>query len=111
MNYKIFNELIIPFIIGGTAVSGIKYLSLILGPVYASILGALPIGYLSTYFIHGKDNTKIYLKHYIWAETTFILCGIIYIYLLNNNVDKIFSLVSTTCLILLLNIIRFKIIK
>ena len=34
---------IIPFLLGGVTVSGIKYLSNIVGPAYAALLGALPI--------------------------------------------------------------------
>ena len=111
MNYKALNDLILPFIIGGATVAGIKYLSKNVGPEYAALLGALPVGYISTYFIKDDTKTKIYLKNYIWGLTSFIFCAIIYIMLLNNNINKNISLLSTTCLIVLLNFIRLKIMK
>ena len=49
-----------PFLIGGATVAGIKYLSSRAPPQYTAILGALPIGLLSTLYIKKIDVFRFF---------------------------------------------------
>ena len=111
MNFANIEGLIIPFLIGGVTVAGIKFLSNIVSPVYAALLGAVPIGFISTYYI--KDTTKItpYLKNYIYTLSSVVLAAVLYIYLLHIKLDRNISLVIGVLLIALINVVRITIFK
>ena len=70
-----------PAIIGAVTVSGIKFLTDHSTPEIAAILGAAPIGYLSTLFIDGNKKTTDYLFNYalflaftIIGAITYMMC-------------------------------------
>lgn len=99
---------IIPFLIGGVTVAGIKYLSNIVSPAYTALLGALPIGYISTYFIPSEEKRKEYLVNYCYTLVTIILCAIAYIFMLNMKIEKNMSLIIGCILIGTLSLLRIK---
>lgn len=99
---------IIPFIIGGITVASIKYLSSVVSPVYAALVGALPIGYLSTFFIPSAEKRIEYLFNYIYVLGTIIVCAGAYIFMLNMNIEKNISLLIGCILIALLSFLRIK---
>ena len=51
----------IPFLIGGTVIAGIKWTSHHMPQKYAAVVGALPLGLLSTLFIIEANKNKIIL--------------------------------------------------
>ena len=99
-------EYIFPFLLGGVTVGGIKYLSSVVSPAYAALVGAMPIGYLSTYFIPSVEKRKVYLKNYCYTLATIIICAIAYIYMLNISIGKNIALIIGFILILILSFIR-----
>lgn len=108
-NYKVLAGYIIPFLLGGCTVSGIKYLSSVVSPAYAALVGALPIGYLSTYYIPNENKRKEYLINYCYTLATITVCAIAYIQMLNLNIEKNLSLLLGCIMIGLLSFLRLKV--
>ena len=98
----------IPFVIGGVTVAGIKFLSNRVAPKYAALLGALPIGYISTYYIDDIPKTMSYLMNYSFSLGFIILGAILYYVLLAFNFRKIVSLIIGFIFILLLTIVKLE---
>lgn len=86
------SEYIVPFIIGGITVAGIKFLSNRVAPKYAALLGALPIGYISTYYIDDVGKTMSYLVNYGVSLSFIVLAAILYYLLLSYKINKLMSL-------------------
>ena len=57
---------ITPFIIGGSVISGSKFLSSYMTPAIGSLVGGMPTGIISSFFI-GNDNAKRdYYEGYVY---------------------------------------------
>lgn len=105
---KNLEEYIFPFLLGGVTVAGIKYLSSVVSPAYAALVGAMPIGYLSTFFIQTPEKRKEYLINYSYTLATIIICALAYLYMLNLEVEKNMSLILGCILIGILSFVRLK---
>lgn len=63
----LLREILIPFLIGGTIVSSVKFAATHMdNPALAAILGGLPTGLLSIYFLT-YDKTKDYTFNYFFV--------------------------------------------
>ena len=98
-------EFLPPFLIGGITVSGIKYLSNRVDPKYAAILGAFPIGLLSTYYITDMKNLSSYLDNYIKIIIIVAFSAFLYIQLLKNKINRTISFILSlifwlTCIVI-----------
>ena len=69
----------IPFLIGGTVIAGIKYTSHHMPQKYAAVVGALPLGLLSTLFIIEANKTDAYIKNYTMQTFVTVLAGLGYL--------------------------------
>jgi len=79
----------IPFLIGGTVIAGVKYASIhIKNPAVAAIIGGIPTGLLSIYFI-SDDKTLKYAHNYFFV-TLSLLAAIAIFYTLHTytNMSK-----------------------
>ena len=94
------------FLIGGFTVAGIKFLSNVVGPIWAALLGAAPIGYISSYYIKDSDKIIPYLTNYIYTLISIIIGAILYIYLLHIKLDRNISLIIGLIFIAIINVIR-----
>lgn len=70
-------ELIKPFLIGGTVIAGCKFLAHYTTPAVASLIGGLPTGILTAFFLADKkkgDYFDGYRFHsfILWLSTIFI---------------------------------------
>ena len=72
------SDYIVPFLVGGGLVAGIKGLSARVEPAYAAMLGAFPIGFASVYYIQ-KSKVNDYFKNYILSLITIMICSIVYL--------------------------------
>ena len=97
---------ILPFILGGLTVAGVKYVSTISTPAIAALIGAIPIGYLSIYFVSGRDKREDYLENYAFSNIFTIMGVISYIIMLNMNIDRNLALVLGLILIATITIIK-----
>ena len=102
------SEYIVPFIIGGITVAGIKFLSNRVAPKYAALLGALPIGYISTYYIDDVGKTMSYLVNYAISLSFTVVANIIYYGLLSYKINKLMSLGIGFSSILLMTYIKLE---
>ena len=60
-------SIIIPFLIGGTVISGVKYASsYIENPAVAAIIGGIPTGLISMYFVSDEKTLK-YAHNYFFV--------------------------------------------
>ena len=66
----------IPFLIGGTVIAGIKYTSHHMPQKYAAVVGALPLGLLSTLFIIEANKTDAYIRNYTMQTFVTVLAGL-----------------------------------
>ena len=72
------SDYIVPFLVGGGLVAGIKGLSARVDPAYAAMLGAFPLGFASVYFIQ-KSKVNSYFKNYILSLTTLLICSFVFL--------------------------------
>ena len=98
--------LIIPFLIGGTVIAGVKYASEhIKNPAVAAVIGGIPTGLISIYFI--ADAKCLKYAHNYFFVTLSLLAAIaifysIYTYSnLSKGISLAISLVCWTILIML----------
>ena len=69
----------IPFLIGGSVVSAIKYTSHHMSQKYAAIPAAMPLGLLSTLFIIEANKTDSYIRNYTMQTFVTVLAGLGYL--------------------------------
>ncbi len=77
--YECYKKYGLPFLIGGTAVSDVKWTSHHMPQKYAAIVGALPLGLLSTLFIIEANKTDAYIKNYTIQTFVTVLAGLGYL--------------------------------
>lgn len=75
--------LITPFLIGGTVIAGVKYASQhIKNPAIAAVIGGIPTGLISMYFIADEKSLK-YAYNYFFV-TLSLLIAIVIFYILHT---------------------------
>lgn len=99
---------IIPFLIGGCISSGIKYTGQQVSTKLAGVIGAFPLGLLSSYFITSIDKTNSYLNNYSIMLIVLFISVMIYRYLLYDNINRNYGLVFTFILWAMLGFICYK---
>ena len=77
---NIETQYILLFLVGGFTLVGIKYASEFVSPVLAGIIGALPIGLFSAYYLISHRNRKGYLTNYIKQTTLTLTLATLYLY-------------------------------
>ena len=87
MSINFTTDIMMPFLIGGFLVMGIKLSSKFVNPALAAIIGALPIGYLTMNFVMKREPSKDYAKSYMLVSATTIIATLIY-YLIIISSDK-----------------------
>ena len=92
-------SIIIPFLIGGTVISGVKYASsYIENPAVAAIIGGIPTGLISMYFVSDEKTLK-YAHNYFFV-TLSLLTAIAVFYVLHTYTEvkkDIVLLISLCC--------------
>lgn len=92
-------SIIIPFLIGGTVISGVKYASTnFKNPAIAAIIGGIPTGLISIYFISSDKSLK-YAHNYFFV-TLSLLTSIAVFYILHTYTElkkDIVLLISLCC--------------
>lgn len=79
-------SIIIPFLIGGTVISGVKYVSShIKNPAVAAIIGGVPTGLISMYFVSDEKTLK-YAHNYFFV-TLSLLTAIAVFYVLHTYTE------------------------
>jgi len=101
-------QYIIPFLIGGGTVAGVKLLSTVVSPVYAAILGALPVGFLAVYFIEDIKKHRPYLTNLALQVVCIIISSLSYMYMLNMNVDITQGFIYGFIIFMILTFLRVK---
>ena len=91
---------ILSSLIGAVTVSGIKFLSDRASPEIAAILGAAPIGYMSTLLIKTDAKTVEYLTNYAMLLTFTVAAAVVYIAMLRHTRRKLPSLFSGLALLI-----------
>jgi hypothetical protein len=96
--------LIIPFLIGGSVIAGVKFAATHLdNPALAAILGGLPTGLISIYFL--TSSKSIGYAHDYFYVTLILATAILTFYLLHihtkmdKNVILLISLISWASLV------------
>ena len=86
MSINCISDILIPFIIGGLTVTGIKVSAKVFNnPGLAAIIGGLPLGLLTMYFVMNREQSKDYAKSYMLVSATTILATLIYYLIIVNN--------------------------
>ena len=99
---------IAPFLIGGVTVAGIKFLSNRVDPKYAAVLGALPIGLISTYYI--KDTSKLddYLTNYTIMAAILIITALTFKFLMFEKFSRTASYIDAILIWIAIVIAKIK---
>lgn len=101
-------QYIIPFLMGGGTVAGVKLLSTIMSPVYAAILGALPIGFISVYFIEDIKKHRPYLTNLALQVVCIIISSLAYMHMLNIDIDITHGFIFGFIIFMILTFFRVK---
>tara|TARA_Y100001970_G_scaffold271509_1_gene367016 strand:- start:940 stop:1272 length:333 start_codon:yes stop_codon:yes gene_type:complete len=104
-------QYVIMFFIGGFTVSGIKYISSIADPAYAAILGALPIGLLTSITLKKVNIVDHYIENYAVMSFILLLAALIYHILIMNKVPLNVAYAITIIIWMILAILKVKFIK
>ena len=101
-------SLILPFLIGGTVISGVKYASEnIKNPAIAAVIGGIPTGLLSIYFVADSKSLKYAHNYFFVTLALLIAIAIFYNIHTYSNLSKGAVLaISLVCWALLI-IIRY----
>lgn len=86
---SLMKNLVIPFLLGGSIIAGVKYTATKLhNPALAAILGGLPIGLMSIYFVSTSEASS-YAYNYFYV-TLILLMSIMLFYVLytHGNLSK-----------------------
>lgn len=78
-------EYVFPFIFGGMLMASSKIVSKSIDTKYVPLLGALPTGILTAYFISSVSEQKKYYKSYISLLTVSIIISLLTIVLLEKG--------------------------
>lgn len=87
-------QYLVLFLVGGFTLTGIKYASKYVSPIMAGIIGALPIGLFSTYFLITHAKTGSYLKNYIRQTTLTLALALLYLYGLETFDNKTMYIIT-----------------
>ena len=92
-------SLVVPFLIGGSVIAGVKYASIhIKNAAVAAIIGGVPTGLISIYFI--KDSKSLRYCHNYFFVTLSLLTSIAIFYILRTYTDlkkDVILLISLIC--------------
>ncbi len=90
-------EYLEPFLTGGSVIAGAKAVSKVLNPVYGAIVGGMPTGIISTFFLDKKqvkDFYRGYAYHAVILALTIILIhNILNNYDINPNIVSIIGFI------------------
>lgn len=79
-----FKSLIIPFLMGGAIISTVKFTAIhIKNPALSAIIGGLPIGLISVYFLSSEKSIS-YAENYFYV-TLSLATAIMVFYSLHNH--------------------------
>ena len=74
----IVKSLIIPFLLGGGIIAGVKLAAMtIKDPALASIIAGLPTGLLAAYFI-SQDSAEGYASNYVFVASSLVMSIIVF---------------------------------
>lgn len=103
---SLVKSLIIPFLIGGTVISGVKYSSEhIPNPAVAAIIGGIPTGLISMYFV-ANDKSLGYSHNYFYVTLSLLTAIAIFytLYTYTNLSKNVVVSVSLACWALFIGI-------
>ena len=83
-----FTKYLTPFLIGGSAIAGSKYLSTKVNPAYASMLAGMPTGILGSFFLANDKVKREFYKGYAVGDVV-VGITIVLIALATTHFDKI----------------------
>ena len=104
-------QYLILFLMGGFTVSGIKYLSTILPLSYAAIIGALPIGLLTSITLKNVNIVDHYIENYAIMSFIILLSSLLYHILISNNVSLYKSYGITIIFWFILVVLKLNFVK
>ena len=86
-------ELIVPFLVGGFLISGVKYSSEnIKNPAIAAVIAGIPTGLLSIFFLSESKSLKYTNNYFFVTLATLIAVTIFYAVYTYTNISKDFVL-------------------
>jgi len=100
----LIQELLIPFLIGGTVIAGVKFAATHLeNPVLAAIIGGMPTGLISIYFIT-RERSIGYSQNYFFVTLSLLTSIMIFYTLsiytnLSKNLVLLISLLSWAAMV------------
>ena len=98
---------IVPFLIGGSTVAGIKYFGNNVNTKLAAILGAAPLGLASSFFITSMSNTRTYIRNYSIMVIVLFCSIMFYRFALYKNMTKKKGLLTALLIWLILSAILY----
>jgi len=76
-------ELIDSFFLGGALIGGTRYISGIIGPEYAALVGGLPTGLITPFFLDNDKKRELFLWGYLMDAIAMSIILVEIYYMLN----------------------------
>ena len=80
------------FLIGGSIISGSKYVSTLVNPALAPLIGGLPTGIIASFFLSSNKEKKKFYEGYVYSSFILFL-AILFIHIMSKftlyNIDII----------------------
>ena len=117
INTQTLQKLLFTFLVGGTIITGVYYLSMVLQqPALAAILGAVPISLICCYFLTNKKNLNCYANNSMIVLMITVFCLGILTFLLklseSQSYQSILLIITVTLAIwLLLQWCQYRIVE
>ena len=99
------------FLLGGFTLSGIKYVSTILPPQYAAIIGAIPIGLITSITLKNINIIDHYIENYAAMSLILLLSALLYHILIINGLSLYKSCGIMILFWITLTILKIKFVK
>jgi len=78
-------DLIKPFLIGGSVISGAKLVAKYVSPALAPLVGGMPTGMITTFFLTSDKDRKLFYSGYMYSSFLLFLAVVLANILSNNS--------------------------
>lgn len=107
-------DIIKPFLIGGSVIAGSKYVSLYASPALAPLIGGMPTGIISSFFLKSDKDKRKFYEGYVYSSFILFL-SIVLCHLLSSktslNVDIISAISIVAWAIISYIVVNYFVVK
>jgi hypothetical protein len=88
-----------PFLIGGSVIAGSKYVSTLVNPALAPLVGGMPTGIIASFFLSSSTEKKKFYTGYVYSSFILFL-AILFIHKVSDVTSYSVDMISTAAILL-----------